>query len=152
MATRIIFTLFLPLLLSVFLYSQSAPVSRVLLGRVSIDKTRLVRWENSTQLNNHDCRVLSEVSACEDVKIHARSGTAFLACGDSVERTRWYPCAGVRDAHLRSEDSFREKLFKYDLQSGVTTELKIRGLVGDFITHGIDVYELPDDPETVSRA
>jgi arylesterase / paraoxonase len=147
MSARLAVT-FLVAITSVLLYTQSAQLWR-LAGRVEIDKARLVRWENSTQLNNHDCKVIDAADACEDVKIHFASRTAFLACGDSVERTHWYPCAGVRTVLRRAESSFREKLFTYDVESGTTTELRVEGLEGDFITHGIDVLSLPGDASQV---
>jgi arylesterase/paraoxonase len=114
-----------------------------LAGRADIDTTRLVKWENSTALNNGNCRIVKEANACEDVKLHFGSNTAFLACGDPYERTKWYPCAGRRDAAGRSEASFREQLFKYDLKSDKLTQLVIKGLDGDLITHGLDIYEIP---------
>lgn len=144
-SAKIPFSLLLPLL-SFLLYSQSANIW-ALLGKVDIDKTRLVRWANSTALNSENCQVIHAANACEDVKIHYASSTAFLACGDPLERTRWYPCAGVRTVSLRQ--SFREQLFKYDLKTGKTTELQVRGLEGDFITHGIDILPLSDDSSKV---
>ncbi|KAH0833570.1 Pon2 [Fonsecaea pedrosoi] len=140
-------SLLLPLV-AVLLYNQSSQLGR-LVGRVEIDKTRLVRWENSSALNNHDCQVIKAANACEDVKIHFPSHTAFLSCGDPVERTHWYPCAGVRTVSLRAESSFREQLFKHDLETGQTTELQIKGLEGDFITHGIDIFPLPEEASRI---
>ncbi|EXJ54482.1 hypothetical protein A1O7_09822 [Cladophialophora yegresii CBS 114405] len=144
MSTRIFLTFLLPLV-PVILFNQSRQLWR-LAGRVEIDKSRLVRWENSSHLNNGDCRVIDTANACEDVKIHFPSKTAFLACGDPVERTHWYPPSGVRTVSLRAESSFREQLFKYDLVTGDTTQLQLKGLEGDFITHGIDILTLPEDP------
>ncbi|OQV00231.1 hypothetical protein CLAIMM_05757 [Cladophialophora immunda] len=147
MSSLLRLSLLLPLI-SVILYNQSSQLGR-LVGRVEIDKTRLVRWENSSALNNHDCQVVRAANACEDVKIHFPSHTAFLSCGDPVERTHWYPCAGVRTVSRRAESSFREQLFKHDLETGETTELRIQGLEGDFITHGIDIFPLPGDPSRI---
>ena len=147
MSTRSVLTL-LVAAVSVVVYTQSPYLWR-LAGRVEIDKGRLVRWENSSHLNNENCRVIDTANACEDVKIHFPSRTAFLACGDPVERTHWYPCAGVRTVSLRAESSFREQLFKHDLETGETTELQIQGLEGDFITHGIDIFPLPGDASQV---
>ncbi|KAK5192070.1 hypothetical protein LTR99_006580 [Exophiala xenobiotica] len=140
-------TVLLPLL-SFLLYSQSASLWR-LTGRVNIDKTRLVRWENSTALNSDNCKVYHEANACEDVKVHFASSTAFLACGDPLERTHWYPCAGVRTVERRAETSFREFLFKHDLKTGKTTELDIQGLEGDFITHGIDILPVAENSSKI---
>jgi arylesterase/paraoxonase len=140
-------TILLPLL-SFLLYSQSASLWK-LAGRVNIDKTRLVRWGNSTALNSDNCKVYHEANACEDVKVHFASSTAFLACGDPLERTHWYPCAGVRTVERRAETSFREFLFKHDLKTGKTTELDIQGLEGDFITHGIDILPVGENSSKV---
>lgn len=149
MTSRLSFSAVL-LLISITIYTQSA-VLWELIGRANIDKTRLVKWANSKALNNDDCKVIHSADACEDVKIHYASNTAFLACGDPVERTNWYPCAGVRHMQRRAEASFREQLFKYDIKTGVTTQLILEGLDGDFITHGIDIYSFPNDPTKVSK-
>ncbi|RVX69684.1 hypothetical protein B0A52_06328 [Exophiala mesophila] len=114
------------ILLSVIIYSQS-PVLLQLLGQANIDKTRLIKWSDSKPLNNHDCKVIHKADACEDVKIHYASNTAFLACGDPIGRTYWYPCAGVRHPEKRAEASFREQLFKYDITTGLTTKLELEG-------------------------
>ncbi|KAK5050504.1 hypothetical protein LTR84_003785 [Exophiala bonariae] len=134
--------------LAVIIYTQSEFLWK-LIGQANIDKSRLVKWENSEPLNNGNCQVIKEMNACEDVKIHYASNTAFLACGDPLERRNWYPCAGMRDSTKRSEASFRETLFKYDLISGKPTELQLHGLEGDFITHGIDIFSTPGDPSKV---
>ncbi len=146
-SSKVPLTVLLPLL-SFLLYSQSANLWK-LAGRAYIDRTRLVRWQNSTALNSDNCKVYHEANACEDVKIHFASSTAFLACGDPLERTHWYPCAGVRTVERRSETSFREFLFKHDLKTGKTSELDIRGLEGDFITHGIDIFPVAEDSSKV---
>lgn len=117
------------------------------IGRATIDVSQLVQWADSTPLNN-DCIVDGTANACEDVKIHFASHTAFLACGDPAGRTKFYPGAGRHDTKGRKD--FREKLFKYDIKSKKTTELVIEGLEGDFVTHGLDIYDVPGDEPTVS--
>lgn len=134
----------------IYLYTQPETLLDFL-GKVHIDPTNLTQWANSSALNNADCQVNYAANACEDVNIHFPSHTAFLACGDPIERTHWYPPAGVRAASKRSEASFREQLFKYDIATGQTRELKIEGLEGDFVTHGIDIYTFEDDPKKVRR-
>ncbi|EXJ82682.1 hypothetical protein A1O3_06496 [Capronia epimyces CBS 606.96] len=147
MAAKRSLSLLVPLI-GLAIYSQASYLWK-LIGRVDIDQPRLVRWENSTALNNHDCEVIRAANACEDVKIHFPSQTAFLACGDPLERTHWYPCAGVRTVKLRAESSFREQLFKYDAKTGQTTALELHGLQGDFVTHGLDILPLPEDPSKI---
>ena len=141
---------FLLALTSVYLTtSSSRQFLERAIGRVHINPEKLVQWKNSTALNNRDCTVDKIANACEDVKIHFSSGTAFLACGDPLERTKWYPPACRHDIGARSEASFRENLFKHDIKTGVTTELRVEGLDGDFVTHGIDLYQSPSDPSKV---
>ncbi|ERS97294.1 hypothetical protein HMPREF1624_06626 [Sporothrix schenckii ATCC 58251] len=121
-------------------------------GHMHIDKAgRLQQWAASRPLNNGACVVETAANACEDVVVHAASSTVFAACGDPRGRAHWYPPAGQRDARgrLAVGSSFRETLFKHDLQSGVTTELRIEGVEGDFVTHGVDIWSSPDDPSTI---
>ena len=138
----------LDLVLSVLIYSQSELLGG-LVGRVKIDETRLQRWANSAPVNNANCKVFDVADACEDVKIHHSSNTAFLTCGNPFERTNWFPAAGVRHPERRAEGTYQEFLFKHDLGEGKTVQLKIEGLEGDFITHGMDIYNFPDDPAKV---
>jgi len=137
------------LVVAAVIYTQSTLLWKFV-GRADIDKGRLVKWENSKPLNNGKCQVIKEMNACEDVKIHYASNTAFVACGDPLERRNWYPCAGMRNAAGRSEASFREFLFKYDLKTGKSTQLELRGFEGDFITHGIDIFPIPGSASKVS--
>lgn len=131
---------------SIYLYSSESPLRSF--GQVIVDKSRLVHWQDSAPKNN-DCIVDQIANACEDVKIHFASNTAFLACGDPLERTKWYPGALRHDAAGRSEASFRENLFKYDIKTRKTTELRVDGLEGDFVTHGMDIFEAPGDASKV---
>lgn len=136
-------------LLSAWLHRDLRAFAEKLVGHVNIDQAKLVQWENSTELNNGECTVVSAANACEDVKIHFASSTAFVACGDPVGRTQWYPPACVRDVATRREETFREHLFKYDIKSGRTVKLDIKGLDGDFVNHGIDLFQSPSDPSKV---
>jgi arylesterase/paraoxonase len=136
------------LIFAAIIYTQSNILWKFV-GRANIDKTRLIKWENSKELNNENCQVIKDMNACEDVKIHYASNTAFVACGDPYERKSWYPCAGMRNAAARSEASFREYLFKYDVMTGKSTQLQLHGLEGDFITHGIDIFSIPGSSSKV---
>lgn len=135
---------FIAIAAAVSLLSIYPPSLPNLVGRAHIDANKLLKWQHSSPINNKHCIVSRTANACEDVAIHYPSGTAFLACGDPLERTRWYPPSGPKDAGARSEASFREFLFSYDIVKGTTTQLKIEGLEGDFVTHGLDVYQGPD--------
>lgn len=109
----------------------------------------LTRYANHSSLNNEHCVVHYDANACEDVRIHHESSTAFLACGNPEERTHWYPPSCNHNAAARREDSFREDLLTYNIRTKKTTRLEIEGLEGDFINHGIDVFSLPDDSSKV---
>lgn len=119
-------------------------LGNTLVGRVTIENP-LEKYSNQTGINNDNCFVNAMVNACEDVKIHFKSGTAFLACGDSAQRQFYYPPSCAFDEGGRSD--FREKFFKFDIDSNATTELHIKDYTGDIITHGIDV--ISDGPDTV---
>ncbi|CAM1507656.1 Fc.00g072970.m01.CDS01 [Cosmosporella sp. VM-42] len=109
----------------------------------------LTQWSNHSRLNSQNCTVHYEADACEDISVHWATSTAFIACGDPLERTLWYPPSLAYNASGRSEASFREKIFKYDIKTEKSTRLRIDGLGGDFVNHGIDVYEFPDDPTKI---
>lgn len=109
----------------------------------------LTRWSNHSLLNSEFCEVHHEADACEDVRIHWASSTAFIACGDPAERVFWYPPSLAYNVSGRSEASFQENLIKYEIKTNTSTKLRIEGLQGDFVSHGIDIYEFPDDPKKV---
>jgi arylesterase / paraoxonase len=135
-------------LLSVYVPSTTTNIA----GRAYIDPVTLTRWTGSPPLSNSKCVVDRIANACEDVAIHFQSSTAFLACGDPVERRNWYPAWSAQDSAARSEASFRESLFSYDIVKKKTTELKIEGLDGDFVTHGLDIFHDPSKKSTVGWA
>ncbi|KAF7559009.1 hypothetical protein G7046_g5137 [Stylonectria norvegica] len=115
-----------------------------------VDRTNsLTQWSNHSRLNSQHCKVHYEADACEDISVHWASSTAFIACGEPSERALWYPPSLAYNASGRSEASFREKLFKYEIKTQKTTRLRIEGLEGDFVNHGIDVYEFPEDPTKI---
>jgi arylesterase/paraoxonase len=105
--------------------------------------SRLTQWSNHSRLNSEHCKVHYEADACEDIRIHWASSTAFVACGDPAERAFWYPPSLAYNATGRT--SFVENLFKYEIKTKKSTKLRIEGLEGDFVNHGIDIYEFPDD-------
>lgn len=109
----------------------------------------LTKYANSSLLNHEHCTVNYAADACEDVNIHFVSSTAFLTCGNPAERVHWYPPSGAHNAAARNEESFQEHLFKYNIKKKKATKLKLEGLAGDFITHGVDIYSFPDDPKKV---
>jgi len=86
-----------------------------------------------------------QADACEDLKIHFSSGTVFAACGNPEARTKWYPPSGRHNADDRAAETWQEKLFKYDIVTKKTTELKLEGLEGDFITHGLDIMDIEEE-------
>ncbi|KZT25048.1 paraoxonase 2 [Neolentinus lepideus HHB14362 ss-1] len=144
-----IFSLAVPILVAALvIFYEPLPFYRAI-GKAQIESALITRWENSSTLNNERCVVHQEADACEDVKIHFQSSTAFISCGDPEQRMQWYPCSGRHNARGRREDSFREHLFKYDIKRKETTKLRVIGLDGDFITHGIDVYSFPDEPSKI---
>ncbi|TFK47145.1 paraoxonase 2 [Heliocybe sulcata] len=143
-----IFSLVLAVLVAAVAVYEPRPFYRAI-GKAKIDPASITRWANSSALNNQRCVVHREADACEDVKIHFPSSTAFVSCGDPEQRMQWYPCSGRHNARGRRENSFKEHLFKYDIKSKRTTKLRVLGLEGDFITHGIDIYSFPDDPSKV---
>src|SRR6202012_6007849 len=98
--------------------------------------SRLTQWSNHSRLNSEHCKVHYEADACEDIQIHWASSTAFVACGDPAERAFWYPPSLAYNATGRM--SFVENLFKYEIKTKKSTKLRIEGLEGDFVNHGIE--------------
>lgn len=116
-------------------------------GHVHVDARALSRYDGRPRLNSHNCTVIPQANACEDVKIHYASHTAFAACGDPEARTLWYPPIGAVDADRRPANTWRESIFTYDILTKKTVELRIEDAPEDweFISHGIDLWFSDDD-------
>ncbi|KAF2180272.1 hypothetical protein K469DRAFT_693427 [Zopfia rhizophila CBS 207.26] len=69
---------------------------------------------------------------------------AYALIGPGRGPTRWYSRV-INRFWTAGQESLNESLWKYDLVSGQSTQLELIGLKGDFATHGLDVYSLPDD-------
>ncbi|CAK7197939.1 hypothetical protein SEUCBS139899_000590 [Sporothrix eucalyptigena] len=131
---------------SLWCYLNFVTILKATAGRITIDSTRLRRWENLPDVANGQCVVDTVANACEDVNIHAASSTAFLACGDPAGRVQWFPSARFQPSTNRAV--FREQFFKYDLKTQTRTELQLHGLPSpdhDIVTHGLDIRAIPGD-------
>ena len=52
------------------------------------------------------------LGACEDIVIHHKSGSAFLACGDAKSRmTQWFPPLGIQN----EVPPVKDQPFVYDI-------------------------------------
>ncbi|KAH7074789.1 paraoxonase 2 [Paraphoma chrysanthemicola] len=79
--------------------------------------------------------------ACEDVKFHYPTNTAFLACGNLTNRMEWYPAGGFFAPPKNKV--YHEYFLKYDVDSNVTTRLSIENWnpEEDLVLHGLDIWQ-----------
>lgn len=84
---------------------------------------------------------------CEDLHHHRESNFLFTACqGDVEARISWFPpLAHFTDHNVAGLGS----LNVIDPETHTSTKLELTGFTGPFVTHGIDVFSSPDDPDTV---
>ncbi|KAK7432886.1 hypothetical protein QQZ08_000357 [Neonectria magnoliae] len=87
--------------------------------------------------------------ACEDVKIHAPSSTAFLACGYPLDRLQFYPSAGRYN--FSTERKHLEYFIKYEIETNTTIRLEIEGWSGDedLVLHGLDIWQPAGDASQI---
>ncbi|EXJ57442.1 hypothetical protein A1O7_07790 [Cladophialophora yegresii CBS 114405] len=87
--------------------------------------------------------------ACEDVRIHHPSATAFLACGYPETRKVFYPPINRFDTS--SADTYHEYFLKYDIKTDTASKLKLEGIDSsyDLILHGIDMFEVKEEPDRI---
>ncbi|KIW07114.1 uncharacterized protein PV09_01989 [Verruconis gallopava] len=134
--------------LSSLLYMQWYPLLNQFGGRLSdLDPARYTVHIDHKPLNNDKCKKFPEGQACEDVRIHQDSSTAFLACGYPETRRYFYP--PIRIVSTTAANSYREYFLKYDLETGKTTQLDVVGWDGDLVLHGIDIRVRPEDSSTI---
>ncbi|KAF2429269.1 calcium-dependent phosphotriesterase [Tothia fuscella] len=125
--------------LSSLLYINFYPLLNKYGGRLNIkDYTYLTTHLSHGPSNNNKCWTFPEGKACEDIRIHHESGTAFLACGYPETRTVFYPPLGTYDT--KGARSYREYFLKYDIENNKTSALDTVGWDGDLVLHGIDLY------------
>ncbi|CAN9354268.1 unnamed protein product [Alternaria alternata] len=101
-------------------------------------------------INNNNCWKHIEGQACEDVKIHDASSTAFLACGNSTQRQNaWYPPIENRDRS--SEQAIHEYFLKYDIERNLTTRLQLENWNqgDDLVLHGLDIWQSDESPNEI---
>ncbi|CAB4400487.1 uncharacterized protein OCT59_028194 [Rhizophagus irregularis] len=93
---------------------------------------------------NGKCRKIEGVEACEDIHIHHRTGYAFMACGKEIERIRGYwPPIGTYNSSIQSIDT----PYIYDINNDKLIPLVLKNFPPeeDFATHGLGIYEDPEN-------
>ncbi|OAL37946.1 hypothetical protein AYO20_02779 [Fonsecaea nubica] len=133
------------LIVALLLASPTAIINRSL-GRVQIRDPK-DRYLGHGGLNNEHCWTDPSGKTCEDVKIHHETDTAFLACGDPVGRSQFYP--PINNHWTSKRKDFREYFLKYDIKGNKTTRMEVRGWDGDLVLHGIDIWRFKDDPSKI---
>ncbi|KAI8932342.1 hypothetical protein NX059_010535 [Plenodomus lindquistii] len=100
-------------------------------------------------LNNDRCWKQFDAEACEDVKIHEASSTAFLACGSLAQREIWYPPLERRNTS--APQPYVEYFMKYDIERNVSMRMQIEGLPegADLVLHGFDLRQVEGDPSEI---
>ncbi|RIA91559.1 hypothetical protein C1645_767147 [Glomus cerebriforme] len=93
---------------------------------------------------NGKCRKIEGIEACEDIHIHHRTGRAFMTCGTEYERTRayWPPLNTFNSSHQT-----RDTPYIYDIDNDKLIPLVLENFPPeeDFATHGLGIYEDPED-------
>ncbi|KIW66067.1 hypothetical protein PV04_08274 [Phialophora macrospora] len=141
-----------PLSLAVLLFSSfyayPYPVLNRYLGRMYDAKIHTAHLHHGP-LNNERCWTNKLGKACEDVRIHHPSATAFLACGFPETRSVFYPPLNRHDTS--SADSYHEYFLKYDIKKDTASKLKLEGIDSsyDLILHGIDLFEVKEEPDKI---
>ncbi|CAG8611029.1 498_t:CDS:2 [Paraglomus brasilianum] len=100
------------------------------------------------QIGLDKCKVvkgLEGFEGCEDIVIHHKSGSAFLACGNVKSRmTGWFPPLGM----WNEVPIVKDQPFVYDINAGTVKPLKLVNYPDDDITlHGLGIYDDPNDPQ-----
>ncbi|KIW93932.1 uncharacterized protein Z519_05247 [Cladophialophora bantiana CBS 173.52] len=129
-------------------YAYPYPVLNLYGGRLA-DATIHTTHLRHGPLNNDKCWTNPLGKACEDVRIHHPSATAFLACGYPETREAFYPPLNRHDT--MSADSYHEYFLKYDIKTDKATKLTIEGIDSshDLILHGIDIFVPKDDDSKI---
>ncbi|GBB86621.1 hypothetical protein RclHR1_01300006 [Rhizophagus clarus] len=93
---------------------------------------------------NGKCRKVEGVEACEDILIHHRTGLAFMTCGTEIKRIQGYwPPLNTFNASIQTRDT----PYIYDIDNDKLTPLVLKNFSPeeDFATHGLGIYEDPEN-------
>ncbi|KAG8710711.1 hypothetical protein FRC08_016816 [Ceratobasidium sp. 394] len=99
-------------------------------------------------LNHDKCASIPEPKACEKISIHP-SGMMYLACAGTIEsRTIWTPALEALNATALRSRALRDYVATYDIPTGKTTKLDIKGFTEPrgLNVHGMDVVVDEKDP------
>ena len=104
----------------------------------------------SSITNIHGAEVLKKIpdtAVCEDLHHHRPSNQIFAACqDDEAQHYEWFPPFGVFKNHKTLNTG---SITVIDPEQFTSKKLRLKDFSGPFITHGIDVLSVPDDPTTV---
>lgn len=101
-------------------------------------------------IGNQGCeKIYTDIlDGCEDCLII--EDEAFLACGDSVLKSLYFPPALLFDEKGKRK-VFDDQVFKMNLRTKELTRLEKIGYNGDTVHHGLGEYIFPDDnPQRVN--
>ncbi|KAB5590758.1 Serum paraoxonase/arylesterase [Ceratobasidium theobromae] len=102
-------------------------------------------------MNYENCQRISELKACEKIKI-LPSGMMYLACAGTIEsRITWMPTLDALDSTAAHSKSTHDYLATYNIHTGKITKLDVRGMVDPrgLNLHGMDVVPDEKDPDTL---
>ncbi|KAJ1956834.1 hypothetical protein IWQ62_005215, partial [Dispira parvispora] len=94
------------------------------------------------QYNTEQCTTLDIPEACEDIVIHHDSQTAFVACGRTDYRAKWFPPSAVRKEFVPKND----KIYKVNLKTREYNRLKLTNFTGIYRAHSLGIYAEPSQP------
>ncbi|KAJ3044309.1 hypothetical protein HDV00_002629 [Rhizophlyctis rosea] len=94
------------------------------------------------------CKVLEQLSACEDIVVHHESGIAYMTCGSPAGRMKWWPPIDSR-SNTDTSVPIVDQLYAYNIeQTAKLVQLSISNYPSssDLVLHGLNILPSPDDP------
>lgn len=103
----------------------------------------------ASNIHGSDLRKLPKTPHTEDLHYHAPSGLLFGASeSDTACRWSWFPPNEALDSSKGCHHG-QGTFVVVDPKTFEVTRLTLRGYLGAFVTHGIDIYSPPGAPDTV---
>ncbi|RKP10868.1 hypothetical protein THASP1DRAFT_27353 [Thamnocephalis sphaerospora] len=104
-------------------------------------------------LNNETCRYLTDAEGCEDIVIDHTSGLAYMACANVSNRFVWWPPSNTFVGNATTNE--QDPIFVYSLKHDTLERLPMKGLKGNFRTHGLGLWRPSPDaipPQATSES
>lgn len=141
--------------MALFINLLAVFVSLIIGGTIYLDRsfselTNRVSWNDrhvynkAAEYNAASCKVSKAIpEACEDSIVDDSTGLVYFSCGETENRTKWFPGCNWWDKEGMTTNSF----YVYDPETRDFEKMNL-DYHGEFVSHGLSLLKDPNNPDT----